>query len=254
MTGFRVSVGMPGATAGEVVALARRAEAAGLDGLWVGDPGGDAPNSDDSYTLVALAGAAALTRDLRLGAFLTARGSAPPLRLAEDIGVVDQISAGRLSLGLVPPPQPDPGWDADVRRVLTAWRAWEVPAGGTVAVTPAPAQPVLPVSIVRDGADPLPGHNAPVMVLRRWVAASRLPSLEEVVELRAAVDGADAGELLLLLGPDTAADDVTMLGSVLLPCARCPADEVPVLVRDVHRWWNECAHLHRSPGPVAELR
>jgi len=119
MTQLRASVALPRLEPCALAEVAPVVEANGLEELWIGVPAG----ARDSSWVVATAGAlTAVTSTVRLGLFVSLGASAPPLQVAEDLGVVDQASGGRTELGLVVPPGDTATWEADARSVLRPGR------------------------------------------------------------------------------------------------------------------------------------
>lgn len=83
----------------DAITLAEAAESSGFDAFWVSEHHGFA----DSYLpspLTLLAAIAARTGRIRLAAGIVVAPFAHPLHLAEDAAVLDQLSDGRLVLGL----------------------------------------------------------------------------------------------------------------------------------------------------------
>jgi probable F420-dependent oxidoreductase len=75
--------------------LARRVEGLGFDALYVADHVGVG-----AAPFPPLAAAAAVTRTLRLGTYVLNCGIRDPLAIASDVATLDQLSGGRVVLGL----------------------------------------------------------------------------------------------------------------------------------------------------------
>jgi probable F420-dependent oxidoreductase len=88
----------------DILAMAAAAERVGFDALWVsdhvgfGDPDGDWSGAWESMTL--LAGLAAATSRVALGTYVLAMPLRNPALLAKQAETLDEISGGRLILGL----------------------------------------------------------------------------------------------------------------------------------------------------------
>jgi alkanesulfonate monooxygenase SsuD/methylene tetrahydromethanopterin reductase-like flavin-dependent oxidoreductase (luciferase family) len=88
----------------ELRAIARRAEAIGLDSIWLGDhllyryASGETRGPWEAWT--TLAGLAEATERVTLGPLVAATAFHAPFMLAKQAATVDEISGGRLVLGL----------------------------------------------------------------------------------------------------------------------------------------------------------
>jgi len=88
----------------EYIDLARRAESAGYDSIWVGDhlvydlPDGSTRGPYEAWT--TLAAIAAATERVEIGPLVASTGFHAPAMLAKQAATIDAISQGRLILGL----------------------------------------------------------------------------------------------------------------------------------------------------------
>ncbi len=82
-----------------LISISRAAESLGFDSVWLSEHHG----ADDAYLpslLPMLAAIAAVTEKVRLGTAILIPALCHPIALAESVAVVDQISRGRVILGL----------------------------------------------------------------------------------------------------------------------------------------------------------
>ena len=109
----------------ELLAIARTAEAAGFDSLWVGDHmlyrGDGRPERGPWDVWTVLAALAASTERVRLGPLVASTAFHPPGLLARMTATIDEVSAGRFVLGL------GAGWNE------TEFRAFGIPFDYKVA-------------------------------------------------------------------------------------------------------------------------
>ena len=106
----------------DILRLASLADAVGFDSIWVSEHHGTSDSHIPS-PIVMLAAIAAVTHRIRLGSGIAIGPFQDPIRFAEDCCVVDQLSGGRLMVGV------GPGWrDAE-------FRAFGIPVSERIART-----------------------------------------------------------------------------------------------------------------------
>jgi alkanesulfonate monooxygenase SsuD/methylene tetrahydromethanopterin reductase-like flavin-dependent oxidoreductase (luciferase family) len=84
----------------EALELAEAAEAGGLDGVWLGEIHFTPGRSVQSAPFALASFMAARTRRVRIGTAVTVVPLAHPLRIAEEVATVDQLSEGRFDFGI----------------------------------------------------------------------------------------------------------------------------------------------------------
>lgn len=253
MSGPRLAIAAPGAAAAEIARLAALAESAHLDAVVVGSIHNGTPNSDDTYVATAAAAAVARTEHLRIAIALDLRSSASPLRVAEDIGVLDVMSGGRLELLMKP--QPDPCWARDLNAVLDAWSRWMFDNVTSMPVTPSPVQPNVPTWTVDNSTQPptaRPVGRGASVVFVDWPQPPYIPDAAALHGMRRTRDEAGAATVVVDVGaspPERRAEALATLGTVVAPCLRCARDEVEILSLDATDWLLRRTALHQAPLP-----
>ncbi|HET7341579.1 MAG TPA: LLM class flavin-dependent oxidoreductase [Methylomirabilota bacterium] len=84
----------------DVLDLAARAEAGGIDCVWLGEIHFNAARSVISASLQVATAIAARTRRLRVGTAVQVLPLQHPLRIAEEVATVDHLSGGRFEFGV----------------------------------------------------------------------------------------------------------------------------------------------------------
>jgi len=232
-----------GATYDDLLAVARRAEQTGFDAFFRSDHylamGGDGlPGPTDAW--LTLAGLARETSTIRLGTLMTAGTFRLPGPLAISVAQVDQMSGGRVELGLgsgwfeaehsaygIPFPPLGERFDRYAEQLAVVTGLWSTPAGETFSfagehytVTDSPALP----KPVQDG-------GIPVLVGGR--GAKRTPALaaryatEFNTPFTSAADAAGLFDRVRAACADVDRDPATMtLSSALVLCVGATGAEL----------------------------
>jgi alkanesulfonate monooxygenase SsuD/methylene tetrahydromethanopterin reductase-like flavin-dependent oxidoreductase (luciferase family) len=213
-------------------ATAHAAEAIGYRSLWVGDPvldgAGPAGAERSLDALASLAFLAAITQRIRLGTNVLAGAWYPPELLARSLATVDQLSRGRLTVGMSSAASDGPGGAVDglLGALEAAWGGAtpdeRAPAAGLLGPRPVqvPRPPILltgrseaeldRAGRIGDGWHAAP--EAPEDLARRWHRVRRA----------AAEAGRDPDQLALVVrvrldggtGPATIARQVAALAGI----------------------------------------
>jgi hypothetical protein len=251
MSQLRTSIALPRFEAAQAVAAGRIAERWAVRTLWLGEAG-----VDPTYVAAAAGAVAATTKALRIGLFIDLDCSASPLRVAEDVAVLDNLSGGRIELGLLASGEEE--WAERAGRLLDAWEhGWPVPDRNPLAIIPQPIQPLIPRLVVGDpGAeDFLQLHGAgrlfigggdkppPRIVGERRVLliglaelASEEDAIGRLTGLRAAASGLGASEIMIEADFESFETTAREVGRLIDPAMRCTLDDIPAIVQDVWQY------------------
>jgi alkanesulfonate monooxygenase SsuD/methylene tetrahydromethanopterin reductase-like flavin-dependent oxidoreductase (luciferase family) len=242
MSGQRLSIGLQGSNARDIIELADAAEREAVDAIWIGSPDRGSEDPGDSFRTMVAAAVAARTHFIRIGCMLTFRDPESTLRLAEDVAMIDEAAGGRLELLL----QLD---DADCEeragRMMSAWRGWDTADGRRFPVTPRPVQPSIPRLVAAPGfgsraatrlgagvlvpADDLPAAASRRTRFDRRVVAFEVRSARELIAggaaeaiagMRDVADRWEVDEVAVWLEParrEEIADEVRLLARVVAP-------------------------------------
>jgi hypothetical protein len=257
MTGVRLTVQIDAGQARAATRIGTLADELGIDSIWVGSLGAQAEASAE--TLVSLAALAATTEHVRVGAVLDAIDPGSVTELAEEIGVVDQASGGRLEL--IVRADSGEGLLGQAGRLYGAWTGLRLPDGRVVGVTPPPHQPALPmIALCPDGTSegvgpgfcvslegaPPAGRRPAEQRLAVWVNGP--PSIEaapddesaEVTRLVEQLARCGATELVVPIAPasTTLTDDLRFLAGVVRPALRASSHETELVIRDALAWYS----------------
>jgi hypothetical protein len=256
-----ISAGLFGSCSADLLMLARTADQLGMH-VWIGpNPWDPSEWLTDSFTTTLAAAVATTTERGRIGVVLDCGEPDPPLRLAEDLAVIDQASGGRLRVALLHPSVGEPSPATLVEQLTTAWSAW--PAGDVhVVCTPPPMQPDLPFHVLTPGAAfstggmewiPIRGMCSELASPGRVPDARALIVKAEVVEadddsrllavvksIRQTADLTGATELIVDLNsihPSQRPARLSLTATVMVPALRCSAHQLDVLFADALDWW-----------------
>jgi Luciferase-like monooxygenase len=259
MSGVRVIAHFDSTHPPALVTAANQAEAAALDGVWVGSFASEPSRKRDAATTATLAAIAASTEVLRMGAVIGPLDDASTIATAEELAVIDQASNGRLEVVLRA--TASLSFEDQASALERAWQGTLLPDGRVVAVTPRPRQPALPMMAFgsADGrasewwSQCLPYTSAlerPRMVGTRTGVIVGLtqdePRLEDdlerfVREVQRTLASCDGTELVISMDP--MATDLTWrlhaVASVVIPALRANAYEFDLILDDALRWFQQ---------------
>lgn len=217
-------------TAADVVGLARRAEASGFGSVWVGDSVLAKPRHEPLSTLAAVASA---TESVDLGTAVHLPPLQHPVHLAHRTATVDQLSGGRLRLGVgvgsgaavrgeyealgVPFEERGPRLDEALDVLTALWGGDAVDHDGTFYAFEGASigfEPVRepPIYVATGGLGP--GGEVPGAIERRIVEHG-------------------GGWLPIALTPGEYADGLAEIRDALDAAGRSPDDFDPAFYRDV---------------------
>ena len=199
----------------DILELAGAADVAGLSALWVAEhhfnPAGVCPSPP-----VLLAACGARTQRLRLGALVSVLPFHRPVDVAEEYSLLDQVTGGRVNLGLgsgyiptefegfgIDPTSRHERFDAALTTILDLMAGREVRVGGPTAspvrLNVRPRQqphPPLWIAVQRREAIPFVARRGVSVALIPYATVSGVPELaEEIREFRSALPPGQTAEV-----------------------------------------------------------
>src|SRR2546425_3583215 len=160
----------------EALELAEAAEAWGLDGVWLGEIHFNPARSVQSAPIALASFIAARTRRVRIGTAVRVLPLSHPLRIAEEVATVDQLSQGRFDFGIgrsgsphaydvlgIPYAESQARFEEALQIIREAWKGEPFSYAGTfyrfeqVTVSPRPYQaPHPPMRMAANSVETFP--------------------------------------------------------------------------------------------------
>ena len=181
----------------EAFDLAERAEAWGLDCVWLGEIHFNPARSVISASLQVASSIATRTKRLRIGTAVTVIPLNHPLRIAEEIATLDHISEGRLEFGIgrsgvvrsydtygIPYAESQGRFREGLEIILQAWKGEPFSYEGqfyrvqNATVTPRPYQtPHPPIRMAANSDETFPGAAKMGLAIFVGLRAAEIPDL-----------------------------------------------------------------------------
>lgn len=273
MSGLRLTVQVTPDDARAAVEAGKLAEMRGIDSIWVGGTAG--PGSDSAKVTMTLAALAAVTDHIRLGAVLGPVASEHVMFVAEELGVVDQASGGRLELIL--PSDDQDGFVQQADAIRRAWAGVRLEDGRVVGATPTPVQPQVPTTVLASEPGVAEGSGSrcvPIEVARElpeaarfydtrtallmpespdWFEAPHEDSAKAVVDLVRELEHCRATEVVFPIDVGSASyrEKLGFLAAIVHPALGASSYEVDLVVADALSWYDRSADSSFELAPLS---